>query len=144
MTDEAKDLLIANLMNKLEGLNPGSGKQILESIKFNNYLTESEYTELTGKLKNHDGTRGPKLSQEMIKSVLGKTKDTWLRLEPYYNDWALLFVINYVMSMYSKLIYEISTKTGIQSVLVCYDIATGMLKDRNKPKWLRKHFDLDD
>ena len=142
MTDEMKDMLIANLMNRLENIQPGSGKQILDEVKFNNFISESEYTNLSGMLKNHDGTKGPKLSLDTIKSVLGKTNGVWLKLEPYYNEWALFLVINYIMSMNSKLVYEISTKTGIPSVLVCYDLACGMLKDKNRPKWLRKHFDL--
>lgn len=143
MTDEMKDVLIANLMSRLENMQPGSGKQILDEVKFNNFISESEYTSITNSLKNHDGTRGPKLSLDTMKSVLGKTSGAWMKLEPYYNEWALFLMINYIMSMGSKLIYEISNKTGIPSVLVSYDIACSMLKDKNKPKWLRRHFDLD-
>ena len=137
-----KDMLIASLMNRLEDLQPGTGKQILDEIKYHNFISESEYLKVVDTLKNYDGTKGPKLSLDTIRSVLGKTGGVWLKLEPYYNEWALYLVINYIMSMNSKLIYEISTKTGIPSVLICYDLASSMLKDKNKPKWLRKHFDL--
>ncbi len=143
MTDEMKDVLIANLMGKLETLQPGSGKMIMDEVKFGNYLTEKEYMSLVTGMKNHDGTKGPKISVESMKSVIGKTKDAWLNMEPYYNEWALFLTINYLMSVNSKFIYEVANKTGIPSVLVCYDLACGLLKDRNKPKWLRRHFDLE-
>lgn len=143
MTDELKDVLIANLMGKLEAMQPGSGKMIMDELKFGNYITEKEYMTLSPGIKNHDGTKGPKVSVEAMKSLIGKTNGAWLNMEPYYNEWALYLTINHLMSTNSKLIYEISNKTGIPSILICYDLANGLLKDKNKPKWIREHFDLD-
>ena len=77
-----------------------------------------------------------------IKTLVNKTNGAWLNMEPYYNEWALYLTINHLMSTCSKLIYEIANKTGIPSILICYDLANGLLKDKNRPKWLREHFDL--
>lgn len=143
MTDELKDVLISNLLGKLEALQPGTGKMIMDEIKYNNFISEKEYMSLVPGMKNHDGTKGPKISVESMKSVIGKTNGAWLCMEPYYNEWALYLTINHIMSTNSKTIYEISNKTGIPSILICYDIACGLLKDKNKPKWIRKHFELE-
>ena len=143
MTEELKDALIASLVSKLESIQPGAGKEIMNEIKFVNFISEEEYEKLVPTLKNLDGTKGPKISIESIKSIVDKTNGAWLCLEPYYNEWALYLTINHLMSTNSKFIYEVSNKTGIPSILICYDLANGLLKDRNKSRWLREHFDLD-
>jgi hypothetical protein len=143
MIEEQKDVLIANLVNKLEKIQPGAGKSLMDEIKFINFITEDEYSKITPGMKNHDGTKGPKISVDTIKNVISKTNGAWLNMEPFYNEWALYLTINHLMSTNSKLIYEVSNKTGIPSILICYDLACGLLKDKNKPKWLREHFDLD-
>jgi copper chaperone CopZ len=143
MTEELKDALIASLVNKLETFQPGAGKELMDEMKYLNFITEHEYNTVTQAIKNLDGTRGPKLSIESIKSVINKTNGAWLCMEPYYNEWALYLTINHLMSTNSKFIYEVSNKTGIPSVLICYDLASGLLKDKNKSRWLRDHFDLD-
>lgn len=143
MTEELKDALIASLVSKLESIQPGAGKEIMNEIKFVNFISEGEYEKLVPTLKNLDGTKGPKISIESIKSIVDKTNGAWLCLEPYYNEWALYLTINHLMSTNSKFIYEVSNKTGIPSILICYDLANGLLKDRNKSRWLREHFDLD-
>lgn len=143
MTSIDKDVLIASLMRRLESVQPGSSKTIFDEIKYWNYITEEEYNKVVPELKNHDGTKGPKLTVETIKSMIGKTSGAWLNMEPYYNDWALMLEINHIMSTSSKFIYEVSSKTGIPSVLICYDLACGMLKDKNNPRWLRDFFDLE-
>jgi hypothetical protein len=94
-------------------------------------------------MKNLDGTKGLKLSTESIKNTINKTDGAWVSFEPYFNEWALYLTMNFIMSTNSKFIYEVSNKTGISSILICYDLACGLLKDKNKPKWLRKYFDLD-
>lgn len=142
MTEELKDALIANLVNKLESLQPGSGKSIMNEMKYLNFISEHEYNRLSNEMKNLDGTKGAKLSIDAIKTAINKTSGAWLTMEPYYNEWALYLTINYLMSTNSKFIYEVSNKTGIPSTLICYDLACGMLKDKNKPKWLRDHFKL--
>jgi len=139
-----KDTLIASLMRKLENIQPGSGKSIFDEIKYWNYISEDEYNKVVPELKNHDGTKGPKLSVESIKNSIGKTNGAWLNMEPYYNEWALMLVINHIMSTSSKFIYEVSSKIGIPSILVCYDLACGMLKDKTNPRWVRDFFDLDE
>jgi hypothetical protein len=143
MTSIDKDVLIASLMRRLESVQPGSSKTIFDEIKYWNYITEEEYNKVVPELKNHDGTKGPKLTVETMKSMIGKTNGAWLNMEPYYNDWALMLEINHIMSTSSKFIYEVSSKTGIPSVLICYDLACGMLKDKNNPRWLRDFFDLE-
>ena len=142
MTEELKDALIASLVNKLEAIQPGAGKEIMNEMKFLNFISENEYNTIAPGLKNLDGTKGPKLSTDSIKTLVNKTNGAWLNMEPYYNEWALYLTINHLMSTCSKLIYEIANKTGIPSILICYDLANGLLKDKNRPKWLREHFDL--
>ena len=142
MTEELKDALIASLVSKLESFQPGAGKEIVNEMKFINFISEQEYEKIVPTLKNLDGTKGPKLSIESIRTIINKTNGAWLNMEPYYNEWALYLTINHLMSTNSKFIYEVSNKTGIPSILICYDLANGLLKDKNKSRWIREHFDL--
>lgn len=142
MEDTIKDNIIESLMKKLEHYEPGAGKSIMEAAKFNNYISKDEYVVLAAGLKNQDGTIGSKFTAENIKTTLSKTSGAWLESDPCYNEYAMCLAINYIMSCNTRFISEISSKLGIVSILICYDIASGMLKDKNNPRWIRKHFGL--
>ena len=142
MEADVKDGVIENLVKKLESLEPGSGKAIIEAAKFNNFISHEEYVILAAGLKNQDGTIGAKFPSETIKSTLNKTTGAWLESDPCYNEYAMCLAINYVMASNTKFIAEVSSKLGIMNILVCYDIAAGMLRDKNRPRWIRKHFGL--
>lgn len=142
MDAEVKDCVIESLMKKLESLEPGSGKAIVEAAKFNNFISHDEYMVLAVGLKNQDGSIGAKFPMESIKAALSKATGAWIESDPCYNEHAMCLAINYVMACNTRFITEVSSKLGIMNILVCYDIAAGMLKDKNRPRWIRKHFGL--
>lgn len=111
----------------------------LEAGKWNNYLSKSEAEQITSKLLNQDGTRGPHWSYETFKNAVeslgAKIKD-----EPYYNSWALWVVANMLYSDHHRSTMEFVPAD--QEPRFFYTMAVEKLKDPDRPNFVRKYYDL--
>ena len=111
----------------------------LEAGKWYNYLSKSEAEQIASRLVNQDGTKGPHWSYDTfrgaVESLGAKIKD-----EPYYNCWALWVVANMLYSDHHKSTSEVVPAD--QEPRFFYIMALEKLKDPDKPKFVRKYFDL--
>ena len=85
-----------HMFDKLATTNPQMAKEWLErleSVSWNNYLTETQSEKLASKLVNQDGTIGPHWPMDIFFNVVPKLEGK-LDDEPYYNRYALWLVAN--------------------------------------------------
>lgn len=111
----------------------------LEAGKWNNYLSKTEAEHIASKLLNQDGTRGPHWSYETFRGVVDSL-GARIKDEPYYNCWALWVVANMLYSDHHKSSSEFVPTD--QEPRFFYLMALEKLKDPDKPKFVRKYFDL--
>lgn len=111
----------------------------LEAGKWNNYLSKSEADDIVSRFVNQDGTRGPHWSYEVFKnaveSMSGKIYD-----EPYYNCYALWAVMNMLYSDHYQSASEFVPKDAMPKYF--YKMALEKLKDADRPKFVRRYFDV--
>ena len=109
----------------------------LEAGRWNNYLSKTEAIEITDKLVNQDGTRGPHWDYETFKNAVeslgGKMTD-----EPFYNCWALWVTANMRYSDNYKSAAEFVPKDMMPKYF--YNVAVENLKDIDRPKFIRDYF----
>lgn len=128
------------MFGKMAMVNPAIAQEwvdMLECMKWHNYLTKAEADMVTGRLANQDGMKGPHWSYDTFKSAVeslgGKTYD-----EPYYNCYALWATANMLFSDHYRSASEYVPKEDMPKYF--YMMALEKLKDTDRPKFVRNYF----
>lgn len=107
----------------------------LESSVWYNYITESEYEEMSAYLTSQDGRSGPNWTVDDIRSVAQVPEEA-----PYYNLYALALTMNMLYSDHEK-----SVSMYVDSdnqVRFFYCMAVEKLKDPDRKRFIRPYFSL--
>lgn len=111
----------------------------LEAGNWNNWISQEEWEELSRKLVNQDGSRGPHWTFNQVMpavSELGGTAEE----KPYYNSYALALVMNMLWSDHSD-----SVTTYVEPanhIAFFFSQAVEKLKDADRPRFVREYFDI--
>ena len=109
-------------------------------LKYNNYLSEKEAKEIVSRFKS-GSFNGPMWSDDVLfrtVSSLGKSVEE----EPFYNKWALYAVMNMYASDHNDVLSDLAEGNDSKYATISYRFADSTLKDLDRPKWVRKYFDV--
>lgn len=111
----------------------------LEAMNWHNYLSKQEAEEVTARLVNQNGMKGPHWGYETFKNAVESVGGA-MSEKPYYNCYALWAVANMLYSDH----YDSARKYVPESEMpkYFYTSAVEKLKDADKPKFVRWYFDL--
>lgn len=114
------------------------------TLKYYNYLTESEAESILQSFVNQDGSKGARWSDpegffERVGEFDGKTE-----YEPYYNKWALYVTANKFASDQHSVILKWVGNDRDKYLEACYDLAVTQLEDKDKLNWVRWYFGVSD
>lgn len=116
---------------------------MLESSKWNNYLTEDEAEEIVESLMEKKGGEYVQryewdypTMKRAVESIGGKISE-----EPYYNSYALWATMNMLYSDHAETINEVVVQP--QRPRFYYKLALDKLKDFDRPRFVREYFHLD-
>ena len=110
----------------------------LEAGAWNNYISQSEYEEISQKIENTDGSHGyhwPYTEILAQVSGLGTAEDA-----PFYNSYALALTINMLYSDHSDSVRTYVREDDIFPFY--YALAVDKLKDPDRKNFIRPYFDL--
>ena len=132
----------------LADTNLKDAKELVEcyegTLKYYNFLTESEAEEIVSDFLNQDGSKGPKWRDPMeffkkVTEVGGK-----IECEPYYNKWALYVTMNKFYSDQNSVIMKWVGDDRDKYFEACYELAVTQLKDKDREYWVRWYFGVSD
>lgn len=132
----------------LASLDPKKAEEFVEcfegTLKFYNYLTESEADKILSGFVNQDGSRGPKWDDPdefflLIEGINGKTE-----YEPYFNRWALYVTANKFASDQNSVILKWVGNDKDKYLEACYELAVTQLQDKDRLNWVRWYFGVGD
>lgn len=112
---------------------------MLESSKWNNYVSKIEAKDIVAKLKNQNGTTGPHWDYDTMKGAvegLGKPLEEF----PFYNTCSLWVTMNMLYSDHANSAGMYVPKEDFPKFF--YMMALEKLKDPDKPKFIRKYFNI--
>ena len=111
----------------------------LEAMHWKNYLSKAEAEEIASKLVNQNGRMGAHWNYEAFKNAVeavgGKMSE-----KPYYNCYALWVVANMLYSDHYESAKEFVPEAEMPRFF--YLEAVEKLKDVDRPKFVRKYFDV--
>lgn len=110
------------------------------TLKYYNFLTESETEKILANFVNQDGSRGPKWKDpedffKKVDEMGGK-----IECEPHYNKWALYVTMNKFYSDQNSVIMKWVGDDKDKYFEACYELAVTQLKDKDRPYWVRWYF----
>ena len=126
--------------------NVREAKELVEcyegTLKYYNFLTESEAMKVVENFSNQDGSVGPKWKDvtdffKRIDDMNGKVE-----CEPYYNKWALYVAMNKAYSDQNTVLLKWVGDDRTKYFEACYDLALSQLKDKDRPYWIRSYYGL--
>lgn len=153
MENDSEDIVISLHTFKktfvaLADVNPRLAKEMLEcyegTLKYNNFLTETEAEEIVTCFLNQDGSKGPKWRD--AENLFAKVEefDGKIECEPAYNKWALYTAMNKAASDKNSVILKYIGDDRDKYITACYDLALTDLKDKDRPNWIREYFHVGD
>lgn len=125
-----------------------SAKELVEryegTLKYYNFLTETEAEKILEEFINQDGSKGPRWRDsvtffEKVEAMGGK-----IECEPYYNKYALWVTMNKFFSDQDNVIRRWTGDNKEQYFEACYELAVSQLKDKDRPYWVRWYFHVTD
>lgn len=125
--------------------------EFLAGMEYNNFVTPAEATAVASNFINDDTfvsgasepTKGSHWPMETLKSVLTQ-RGLPLEEKPYYNWPALWLTVNMEYSDYAEAFAKLfGSKENEKIATASYTFAVKKLKDRDRPHFIRKYFDLD-
>lgn len=110
------------------------------TLKFYNYLTESESEKIVDSFINQDGSRGAKWRdpEEFFRSV--QEMGGRIEHEPHYNKWALYVTANKFFSDQHSVILKWVGNDRDKYLEACYELAVTQLEDKDRLNWVRWYF----
>lgn len=112
------------------------------TLKYDNFLTESEAMSIVEKFINQDGSKGPKWKDpeevfEKIDEMGGK-----VCCEPHYNKWAMYVAMHKFASDNLSVITKWVGNDKEKQFEACYELALTQLKDKDRPNWIRHYYNV--
>lgn len=114
------------------------------TLKYYNYLTESEAEKIVNSFVNQDGSHGPKWDDPDELFIMVEKVDGKIETEPYYNKWALYVTMNKFASDQHSVILKWVGNDTAKYLEACYELAVTQLEDKDKPNWVRWYFGVSD
>lgn len=123
----------------------------LASLEYNNFVTPAEAMTTATKFVNDDTiisgasqpSTGAHWSMDTLKTFLAQ-KGLPLEEKPYYNWSALWLTTNMIYSDYAEAFHKLlGTKDNERLATASYTFAVKKLKDKDRPHFIRRYFDLD-
>lgn len=111
----------------------------LEAMHWNNYLSRAEAEEITAKFVNQDGVRGAHWNYDTFKGAV-ESLGARMSDEPYFNCYALWVVANMLYSDHYNSVKEYVPKEELPKFF--YLMSIEKLKDADRPKFVRRYFDI--
>lgn len=150
-SNDTEDIKVSLAMFKkafhhLVDTNVRGAKELLEcfegTLKYYNFLTESEAEDIVSDFVNQDGSKGAKWRDaeeffRKVEEVGGKVE-----CEPHYNKWALYVAVNKFFSDQNSVILKWVGDDKNKYLEACYDLAVTQLKDKDRPYWIRSYYGL--
>lgn len=135
---EVLGAVVKDMMRKLISNNPSQAKEyldVLESVKWKNYLTRKEAEEIVSKMD-------PKPAWPSYPTWLGSMGIPTSE-EPYYNSYALFTVMNMIWSDSGSTLKKHMPEASMEELQeTVYDLAVDKLKDADNKFNIRKYFSL--
>ena len=136
--------MLKKSFNLLAEANIRSAKELVEcyegSLKYYNFLTETEAEDIVDKFSNQDGSKGAKWRDhdELFRKVeeLGGR----IECEPHYNKWALYVAMNKFASDQHSVIIKWVGDDKDKYFEACYELALTQLKDKDRLCWIRPYY----
>ena len=152
-TNDKEDIVMSMDMFKktfllLADTNFRDAKEVYEcfdgTLKYYNFLTETEADAVVDHFVNQDGSKGPKWRDaddlfKIIEEMGGK-----IECAPYYNKWALYVTMNKFFSDQNSAILKWVGDNKDKYIEACYDLSVTQLKDKDRPNWVRWYFHVED
>lgn len=123
----------------------------LASVEYNNFVTSAEATNTASKFINDDTSisgasqpsKGAHWTMETLKNFLVQ-KGLPLEEKPFYNWPALWLTANMEYSDYAEAFSKMLGSKDNEGLATCaYTFAIKKLKDKDRPHFIRRYFDLD-
>lgn len=111
----------------------------LEAMQWKNYLSKAEAEDIVSKLINQNGMRGPKWGYEVLKGAVENMGGKIMEM-PFYNCYALWVVMNMLYSDHHDSASEYVAEAEMPKFF--YAMALEKLKDTDRPKFVRRYFDV--
>lgn len=111
----------------------------LESVRWNNYLTPGESSDIATKLMNQDGKAGPVWTYPQVEEAVTQLGGR-MECAPYYNGPALYVTMNMIMSDHYNSLKEFVPTESLPKVV--YNMAVEKLKDPDRREFIRPYFSL--
>ncbi len=130
------------LMDRTRQSNPSIYNEAVEKMNaanWCNYLTEKEASCIVAGLEHQDGSKGAKWSLTQVLNAVEKIGGA-VECAPYYNQYALYVAINMIYSDFAKTLAEYIDADKMFEVV--YRLAVAKLKDADRPRFIRKYFDV--
>jgi hypothetical protein len=140
-----------NVFRKLTSRDPALAKEWLDSIEsicWNNYLSEQQAQMLASNLVNQDGSKGAYWGMDKFFSKVSELGGV-IEQEPYYNRYALWMIANAHFSDYAKSTAEDMGYKSITEVpaekmaLSMYKKAIESLKDIDRPNYIERYYFME-
>lgn len=113
------------------------------TLKYYNYLTESEAEKVVNSFINQDDSRGPKWDDpnELFSRI--EEMGGQVEVEPHYNKWALYVTANKFSSDQHSVITKWVGGDKDKYLEACYELAVTQLEDKDKLNWVRWYFGVN-
>lgn len=136
--------MLKKAFNLLAEANIRSAKELVEcyegSLKYYNFLTETEAEDIVDKFSNQDGSKGAKWRD--YEELFHRVEELGGRIEcePHYNKWALYVTINKFASDQHSVIVKWVGDDKDKYFEACYELALTQLKDKDRLCWIRPYY----
>lgn len=136
--------MLKKAFNLLADANIRSAKELVEcyegSLKYYNFLTETEAEDIVDKFSNQDGSKGAKWRDH--EELFHRVEELGGRIEcePHYNKWALYVAMNKFASDQHSVIVKWVGDDKDKYFEACYELALTQLKDKDRLCWIRPYY----
>mgnify|MGYP006981646932 CR=1 FL=1 len=113
----------------------------LEGVYYNNFLTEREAKKIIDGFVNADGTQGGKWSFNEIKQLC-ENKGLVYCEDGEFNFYALATVMNMIYSDSAPVLSQMLGDNSKDLAFWMYRLSYLRLHDADRPRWIRKYFNL--
>lgn len=122
--------------------NPRLAERWLEKLEascWDNYLTKAEAEEIVGTLINQDGRKGGKWTYAQFEAAVNSL-NAKMECAPHFNSYALWATADMLYSDHAESLSEFIDEKDMPKAI--YKLAIEKLKDVDRPRFIRKYFDV--
>lgn len=142
------------MFNKVAEVHPDIAEmaiEMLSAIEYNNFVTKEEALDVSTRFINDDTSitgsaepsKGAHWSMDALKAFLTQ-KGLPIEEKPYYNWPALWLTVNMEYSDYANVMADLlGSKENERLATSIYKLSLKKLKDEDRPRYIRRYFDLE-